>query len=170
MIVVRALIPDSMVIPGSSGSLQMVDHTLIDVRLANVYLNSPYHRGHGKVMRVSSLVYAVIIMGYMRGADPDWKVEGQREARARTSGDNNNENDNQGGDMPSWVFREESNRGKKNENRDSKKKPTQIKKSDNRATEDIKVQQDTTEGKCVAGPVLTRAQVKKSDINPPIKS
>ena len=29
MIVDRALIPDSMMIPGSSGSLQMVDHTLI---------------------------------------------------------------------------------------------------------------------------------------------
>ena len=33
----RALVPDVMVIPGSSGSLQMVDHTLIDVTLANVY-------------------------------------------------------------------------------------------------------------------------------------
>ena len=40
MIVDRALISDSMVIPGSSGSLQMVDHTLIDVPLANVYLDS----------------------------------------------------------------------------------------------------------------------------------
>ena len=36
----RALISDSMVIPGSSGPLQMVDHTLIDVPLANVYLDS----------------------------------------------------------------------------------------------------------------------------------
>ena len=44
-----------------------------------------------------------------------------------------------------------------------RKKPAQIKKRDNRATEDIKVQEDTTEGKCVAGPVLTRAQAKKSD-------
>ena len=31
MIVDRALVPDVMVIPGSSGSLQMVDHMLIDV-------------------------------------------------------------------------------------------------------------------------------------------
>ena len=31
MIVERALIPDMIVIPGSSGSLQMVDHTMIDV-------------------------------------------------------------------------------------------------------------------------------------------
>ena len=41
-IVDRAWIINSMVIPGSSGSLQMVDHTLIDVPLAGVYLESPY--------------------------------------------------------------------------------------------------------------------------------
>ena len=35
MIVDRALVPDMMVIPGSSGSPQMVDHTLVDVTLAN---------------------------------------------------------------------------------------------------------------------------------------
>ena len=40
MIVERALIPDSMVITGSSGSLQTVDHTLIDVHLANIDLDS----------------------------------------------------------------------------------------------------------------------------------
>ena len=40
MIVDRAIIPEAMVIPGSSGSLQMVDYTLIDVPLANVYLHS----------------------------------------------------------------------------------------------------------------------------------
>ena len=57
---------------------------------------------------------------------------------------------------PNWN-KEESNRGK-TKSRDSKKK-----KNDNRATEDIKVQEDTTEGKCVAGPVLTRSQAKKSD-------
>ena len=55
MIVNRALIPDSMVIPGSLGSLQMVDHTLIDVPLANVYLDSPYYKGHCKVMFVSHI-------------------------------------------------------------------------------------------------------------------
>ena len=37
MIVDRTLVPEVMVIPGSSGSLQMVDHTLIDVPLANVF-------------------------------------------------------------------------------------------------------------------------------------
>ena len=50
MIVDRALIPESMVIPGSSGSLHMVDHTLIDVPLASVYLDSLYYKGHCKVM------------------------------------------------------------------------------------------------------------------------
>ena len=50
MIVDSALIPDSMVIPGSSGWLQMVDHTLMDVTLANVYLDSPYYKGNCKVM------------------------------------------------------------------------------------------------------------------------
>ena len=61
MIVDRALITDSMVIPGSSGSLQMVDHSLILVPLANVYLDSPYYKGHCKVMCLSSPIYPVII-------------------------------------------------------------------------------------------------------------
>ena len=42
-------------------------------------------------------------------------------------------------------------------------------KNDNRATEDIKVQEGTTEGKCVTGPVLTRAQAKKSNKIHPLK-
>ena len=50
MIVDRALVPDTMVKPGSSGSLQMVNHILIDVPLANVYLDFPYYRGHCRVM------------------------------------------------------------------------------------------------------------------------
>ena len=48
MILGRALIPDSMVLPGSSGLLQMEDHTLIDVPLANVYLDSPYYKRHSQ--------------------------------------------------------------------------------------------------------------------------
>ena len=112
MIVDRALIPDSMMIPGSSGLLQMADHTLIDVQLANVYLDSLYYKGHCKVMCVSSPVYPVIT-GNVRGAcqmlpDPDWKAEDQKEAQAGTSGGNNNDDDNQGGDMHSWMFKEES--------------------------------------------------------------
>ena len=61
MIVNKALVPDMMVIPGSSGWLQMVDHTLIDVPLENVYLDSLYYKGHCRVMCVSSPVYPVII-------------------------------------------------------------------------------------------------------------
>ena len=45
----------------------------------------------------------------------------------------------------------------------SKNKPTQIKKNDNRARQDVKVQEGATKEKCGAGPVLTRAQAKKSD-------
>ena len=66
------------------------------------------------------------------------------------------------------MFREESNRGK-TKYRDSKKKPAQIKKNDNRATEDIKVPEGTTQGKCIAGPVLARAQAKKSYKIHPLK-
>ena len=103
-----------------------------------------------------------VIIGNVRGArqmllDPKWKADNQKEAPVGTSGGNNDDDDNHGGDMPSWMFKEESNRGK-TKNRDSKKKPAQIKKNDNRATEDIKVLEETTEGKCVAGPVLTSAQ------------
>ena len=113
MIVDRALVPDVMVIPGSSGSLQMVDHMLmlIDVPLANVYLDSLYYKGHCRVMCVSSPVYPVII-GNMRSArqmlpDPDWKAEDQPGVRARTSGGNKDKDndDNQGGDIPAWMFR-----------------------------------------------------------------
>ena len=46
-----------------------------------------------------------------------------------------------------------------------RRSPPRSGKNDNCATEDIKVQEDTIEGKCVAGPVLTRAQAKKSDKN-----
>ena len=66
------------------------------------------------------------------------------------------------------MFKEESNRGK-TKNKDSKKKSDQIKKNDNRATQDVKVQEGITEGKCVAGLVPTRAQAKKSDKIHPFK-
>ena len=57
---------------------------------ANVYLDSPYYKGHSKVMCVSSPVYPLII-GNVRGArqmlpDPDWKAKDQRSgAPDRTS-------------------------------------------------------------------------------------
>ena len=43
MIVDRAASYNVMMIPGSSGSLQMVDHTLIVVPLANVCLEIEYY-------------------------------------------------------------------------------------------------------------------------------
>ena len=89
--------------------------------------------------------------------DPDWKAEDQRGAQARTSAGNNNDDDNQGGDMPSWSPTEET------KSRDSKKKPAQLEKNDNHATQDVRVQEGTTDGNCVAGPVLTRAKAKNPD-------
>ena len=133
MIVDRALVPEVMVIPGSSGSLQMVDHTLIDVPLANVYLDSPYYKGHCRVICVSSPVYPVII-GNVRGArrmlpDPGWKAEDQLGVRARTSGGNKDKDndDNKGGDIPAWMFRRSNQKTEKSapKERDSKKKPAQ---------------------------------------------
>ena len=67
------------------------------------------------------------------------------------------------------MFKEDTNR-EETKTRDSKKKPAKLKKHDNHATQDVrKVQEGTTEGKCVAGTVLTRAQLKKSDTINPIK-
>ena len=76
-----------------------VDHTLINVPLANDYLDSMYY---------SSPVY-LVINGNVRGTrqmlpDPDWKAEDQSGAWARTGVSNNNDNDNHVGDMPSWMF------------------------------------------------------------------
>ena len=166
-----------MVIPGSSGSLQMVDHTLIDVPLANVYLDSLYYKGHCRVMCVSSPVYPVII-GNVRGArrmlpDPDWKAEDQPGVRARTSGGNKDKDndDNQGNDIPAWMFRRSNQKTEKSapKERDSKKKPAQPKENDDRARRNVKVKEGATEEKCVAGPVVTRAQAKKSDKVHPLK-
>ena len=177
MIVDRALVPEVMVIPGSSGSLQMVDHTLIDVPLANVYLDSPYYKGHCRVMCVSSPVYPVII-GNVRGArrmlpDPDWKAEDQPGVRARTSGGNKDkdDDDNQGGDIPAWMFRRSNQKTVKSapKERDSKMKPAQPKENDDRDRRNVKVKEGATEEKCVAGPVVTRAQAKKSDKVHPLK-
>ena len=71
------------------------------------------------------------------------QTENQRGARARTSG-GNNDDDNQDGDMPSWMFKEESNRGKTKKG-DWKKKPAQFKKNDNYAKQDVKVQEGARE-------------------------
>ena len=59
-----------------------------------------YYKGHCKVMCVSPQMLP----------DPDCKAEDQRGARARASAGNNKDDDNQGGDMPIWMFKEEFNR------------------------------------------------------------
>ena len=74
----------------------------MDVPWANVYLDSPFYKGHCKVMCVSSPVHPVII-GNVRGECqllPDWKADDQIRARARTSAGNSNDDDNQDGDSP----------------------------------------------------------------------
>ena len=70
------------------------------------------------------------------------------------------------------MFKEESNREETKiapKKVDSKKKTDQQKKNDNHARQDVKVQEGATEEKCVSGPVLARAQAKKSDKNQPLK-
>ena len=114
-------------------------------------------------MCVSSPIYPVII-GNVQGAqrmlpDPDWKAEGQPGVRARTSGGNKDK------DIPAWMFRKSNQKNEKSapKERDSKKKPAQPKESDDHARRNVKVKEGTTEEECVAGPVMTRAQAKKSD-------
>ena len=53
--------------------------------------------------------------------------------------------------------------------RDSKKKPAQSKENVDHARRNVKVKEVATEEKCVAGPVVTRAQAKKSDKVHPLK-
>ena len=53
--------------------------------------------------------------------------------------------------------------------RDSKKKPAQPKENDDHARRSLKVKEGATEEKCVARPVVTRAQAKKSDKVHPLK-
>ena len=72
------------------------------------------------------------------------------------------------------MFKEESNSEETKKiapkKGDSKKKPAEFKKNGNSARQDVKVREGATEGKCVTGPDLTRAQVKKIDkIHPFIK-
>ena len=105
--------------------------------------------------------------------DPDWKAEDQPGVRARTSGGNKDKDndDNQGGDIPAWMFRRSNQKTEKSapKERDSKKKPAQPKENYDRARRNVKVKEGATEEKCVAGPVVTRAQAKKSDKVHPLK-
>ena len=142
MIVDRALVPNEMVIPCSLGSLHMVDHTLIGVPLANVYLDSPYCREHCMGDMCQPRPPYPVIIGNVRNArqmfpDPDWKAEDQQGTRARTSGGNSNDNDDQGGDMPTGCSKRSP--IEKTKKGDSNKKPAQLKKNDRRATQDCNV-------------------------------
>ena len=51
----------------------------------------------------------------------------------------------------------------------SKKKPTQPKKNDDHVRRSMKVKEGATEEECIARPVVTRAQAKKSDKVCPLK-
>ena len=48
----------------------------------------------------------------------------------------------------------------------SKKKPTQPKENADYARQNVNVKKGATEEECVAGPVVTRAQAKKSEVHP----
>ena len=105
--------------------------------------------------------------------DPDWKAEAQPGVRARTSGGNKDKdnNDEQGGDIPAWKFRK-SNQEKTvksaSKKRDCEKKPAQPKENDDHARLNMKVKEGATV-ECVAGPVVTMAQAKKSGKVHPLK-
>ena len=106
-----------------------------------------------------------MIICNVRGArqmlpDPDWKAEAQRGARARTNAGNNNDNDNQGGHMTSWMSKRSPTERKLRIDTRRRSQPSS-RKNDNSVTQDVRVQEDKLEGKCVAGPVLTRVQANK---------
>ena len=105
-------------------------------------------------------------------SDPDWKAEDQPGVRARTSGNKDKDNDDdQGGDIPAWMFRKSNQKTEKSapKERDSKKKPAQPRENDDCARQNVKVKEGATEEECVAGPVVTRAQTKKRDKVHPLK-
>ena len=105
--------------------------------------------------------------------DPDWKAEDQPGVRAMTSGGNKDKDndDNQGGDIPAWMFKRSNQKTKKSapKERDSKKKLAQHKENDDRVRRNVEVKEGATEEECVARPVVTQAQAKKSDKVHPLK-
>ena len=161
MIVDIALVPDVTVIPGSSGLLQMVDHTLIDVPLASVYLDSSYYRGHCRAMCVSSPVYPVIIeMCEEHDGCCQTQIGKLRTSRETSGGNKDKDNDDQGGDLPAWMFRKSNQEKSAPKKRDSKKKPARPKENDYHARRNMKVRE------CVTRPVMTRAQSKSDKVHP----
>ena len=67
--------------------------------------------------------------------------------------------------VPAWMFRRSNQKTEKSapKERDSKKKPAQPKENDDRSRQNMKLKEGATEEECVARPVVTRAQAKKSD-------
>ena len=104
--------------------------------------------------------------------DPDWKAEDQPGVRAMTSGGNKDKDndDNQGGDIPAWMFKRSNQKTESApKERDSKKKLAQHKENDDRVRWNVEVKEGATEEECVARPVVTQAQAKKSDKVHPLK-
>ena len=98
----------------------------------------------------------------------------QPAVRAITSGGNKDKDkdDDQGGDISAWMFKKSSQEKIEKsalKKRHYKKKPTQPKENDDRARLKGKANEFTTEEECVARPVVTRAQAKKSDKFHPLK-
>ena len=80
---------------------------------------------------------------------PDWKAEDQLGVRARTSGGNKDKDndDDQGGNIPAWMYKKSNQKTEKSalKERDSKKKPAQPKKNEDRARWNMNVKEGATE-------------------------
>ena len=78
--------------------------------------------------------------------DPDWRAEDQPGVRARISRGKKDEdnNDDQGGDINAWMFKKSNQEETENsapKKRDSKRKPAQLKESDDHARRSMKVKE-----------------------------
>ena len=79
-------------------------------------------------------------------------AEDQPGVRARTSGGNKDKDndDDQGGDIPTWMFERKSNQEETKKSapkkREFKKKPAQFKENDDHAIGNVKVKGGATEG------------------------
>ena len=70
--------------------------------------------------------------------------------------------------VSAWMFEKKSNQ-EKTEKSALKKKPTKPKENDDRARQKMKVKEGATKEECFVGPVVMRAQAKKSDKVHPLK-
>ena len=147
----------------------MVDHTLIDVPSANVYLDFRHYKGHCKVMCVSSPVYPVIIGREVHARccqTQTGRLKSRKELKLGPVGATTMSMTTK---VVICLVGCTGVQQSGNKTRYSKKKPAQTEKNDNHATQDVKVQEGTMKERVFAGPCLTRAQVKKSDKIQPLK-